>query len=229
MAQQAGDDAQVTPNQLMMWATWIVNKYSYLQLARRKTGSYLSIFPSVSVVRPDNSSTKDVVKHRKHLVMPAAIYDLPRDRGVEYITYPHDFVATAGYTHLQDISFQYIQMSEIRHVGMGPYSRPSVENPYYYVHGKYIGLLGVEDLPVTSLEIGLNTPFDPFSKNSIDDPVPVLEQFGDTIAREVFEMSRIQLLMPGDDQNEGRGRPEGQVSKQNVVSVNNNPENAVQS
>ena len=229
--QQTGDDLKVQNNQLYLWATWFVNKYINAQLAVQDSGSYISVLPSVPVINAALTVSPNIVKDRKYSLLPQSIFDLDLDRGIVAITYPYDFLDVA-YMHLKDVQFQRVSIHKINKLYMSPYEVPTPESPYFFLYGKYVGYLGIEAVPVSNIEMWLRTPFDPFTSHSIDDYIPILDQYGSDIAKNIFEMGRFELLMPTDKVNDAAANQGGDVPQSRAVSLNqdiNSDQNAIQS
>lgn len=227
---QTGDDRGVHFNQLVLWATWFVNKYINAQLQVQDTGSYLSVIPEVPVVNATATAAPNIIKGRKYSALPQSVFDMDLDRGIVAITYPYNFLSES-YMHLSGVQFQRISMAKVTKLYYSPYEKPGADNPYFYVYGKYIGYLGVDNVPLSSVEMWLRTPYDPFTSHSLDDYIPVIDQFGPDIAKNVFEMGRFELLMPSDRVNDASAQIPGQdVPQSRAVSVNqeiNTDQNAV--
>lgn len=225
MLSQTGDDAKISKVQLTLWATWFINKYIYLHQAKIDTGSYITILPELSVQSSSVTTSPNIVKARKYSVMPQQIFDLDKDMGIAYITYPYDFILDS-HMHLQDIQFQRIAIGKIDQLKRNPYDTPGPDNPFFFVYGKQIGYLGIDDILVSKLEMAIRTPFDPFTEHSLDDEIPILVMFGADIAKNVYEMGRYELLMPKDRINDAAATQDpSDVSNTRAVSINENNEN----
>ena len=102
-----------------------------------------------------------------------------------------------------------IRAIKARKLYYSKYEKPTASNPYWYRHGNYVGLLGVGNINISTIEMGLITSFDPFVTHSIDDNIDVLSEFGDEVFKDMVEMGRFALLVT-----------EGQVPQERVTSVN---------
>lgn len=203
---QVSDD-EIPQNQLYLWGMWLVNKYMSYKYQTTDSGAYLTIMPEVAVVKA-TSTTVDIIAGEKYIILPRTILDLPEDRGIEYITYSRN-----DYPENVDLGFlgRFIRIRAIkaRKLYYSKYEKPTSNNPYWYRHGNYVGLLGVGNINISTIEMGLITSFDPFITHSIDDNIDVLSEFGDEVFKDMVEMGRFALLVT-----------QGEVPRERVTSVN---------
>lgn len=218
---QLGDDRQIPLNQLYLWATYFVNKFIYLKAGMMDTGSYLTIFPEVEV-KISSTTAVNLIAGYKYSDLPREILDFDGDRGIKYINYQRGInpegksFTTSGFMRISPEKAQRLYYSK--------YEKPSSSNPYFYRYGKYIGYIGIEDVAVNYLEAGLLTPFDPFVYHSIDDDIPVLDEFANEIQRLLLEMGRFDLLIPDDRINDGSaGKTSEFVPKSRLISLGQSP------
>jgi len=221
--QQTGDDKKIPPNQLVLWGQWLVNKYTAYKYQTVDTGAFLTIMPSVSVLKASTLTT-NIILGEKYSVLPRAILDLEKDRGVDYITYArNDYPDNVDMGVIQP--FTRISPREARRLYYSKYEKPSTVNPYWYLHGSYIGYLGIGNINISTVEMGLITSFDPWITHSIDDDLPILTDFGDEIFKDMAELGRFALLIPEERTNQGAYQPEGSPPGQRMTSVNKSVEN----
>lgn len=221
--QQTGDDEKIPPNQLVLWGMWLVNKYRSYKYHTTESGAYLTIMPSVAVIKASASST-DIIAGEKYSTLPNAILDLEGDRGIDYISY-----ARGDYPDNVDLGvigrFTRTSPQKARRLYYSKYEKPAADNPYWYLHGTYVGYLGIGNVNISTVEMGLITSFDPFSAHDIDDELPILSEFGDEIFKDMTELGRFALLIPEERLNQGAYESGSSVPSQRVTSVNKSVEN----
>jgi len=208
-------------NQLYLWGAFFVNKYIYLKGGVVSTGEYLYILPDVAVATTLLANEAvNLVAGRKYSILPRTILDFPEDRGIEYITWYNDLDPD----HPFYAQFTRTTPVMARRLYYSLYETPSAENPYFYRHGKYIGYLGIDDVIVAHVEMGLKCPFDPFSGDySIDDDISILDEFADEIQRSMLEMGRFELMMPSDRTVDAAQTTTAQIPTTKLTSVNQSP------
>ncbi len=221
---QLSDDSKIYKNQLYLWATWLVNKYRSFKFQTTDSGAYISILPSVAVIKAPSTVSPDIITGEKYSALPQVILDLEGDRGVDYITYSRN-----DYPDNVDLgvigTFTRIGAKQARRLYYSEYETPAASNPYWYRHGNYIGYLGIKDINISTVEMGLITAFDPFVSHDIDDNLDILSEYADEIFKDMIEMGRFALLIPGDRINDGTNIIEQeQVPQARATSVNKSVE-----
>jgi hypothetical protein len=225
---QTSSESTIPLTQIYLWATYFINKYMSFKYQTTESGSYLSIFPSVSVIKSNSNVVPNIIAGEKYSILPRNIYDFPDDRGIDYITY-----SRSEYPDNVDLgyigTFMRTSPSKAKRLYYSKYEKPSPANPYFYIHGNYVGYLGIKDLNISTVEMGLITTFDPFQDHDIDDNLPILYDFGDEIHKDMFEMGRFALLVPEDRIQDAASNinPE-QVPQARAVSVNKQQTNQEQ-
>ena len=97
---------------------------------------------------------------------------------------------------------------------------PSSTNPYFYRIGNKIPFLGVEDVPITTVEVGLFTSIDVTDVNlDIDQAFDFPNDLIPVLKRQVLDMGIWVLNVPSDLRNDGADtQPE--VPQKKFVSIN---------
>jgi len=221
---QVPDDEKIPTNQLYLWGMWLANKYMSYKYQAADSGAYLTIMPEVTVVKASATTTPDIIAGEKYVVLPRNVLDLDLDRGIEYITYSRN-----DYPPNVDLGvmgrFTRINATKARKLYYSKYETPSASNPYWYRHNNYVGFLGIRNINISTVEMGLITSFDPFVTHSIDENLDVLSEFGDEIFKDMVELGRFALLIPEDRTNEGSYNPGGEAPRERVTSVNKSVDN----
>jgi len=218
---QMSDDADISFAQVVFWVSFFVNKYRYTKAQQVDSGAYLSIFTEIPVSLFAVNSNPNEVVDRKYSELPVAIYDWDKDRAIKYITYSaFDDVCYPNFT---GVTFMRTTPSTSKRLFMSPYEIPSPKNPYWYRVGNYLYFLGLECIDISSIEIGLITPFDPFSNcDLLDDEMADMEMF-EYVERSVLDLGRFVMMLPSDQLNDATDtvtNQDSEVTKQKIVSVN---------
>jgi len=212
--QQLGDDSKIPFNVISFWVTTIINKYLQAKANINDSGSYLSIFPDVLVKTATASTTPNIVVGRKYIELPAQILDLDNDTGIDYITF-HGTLDSQSPT-FSSITFTRTTPRKARRLYMSTYENPSTtKNKAFYLVGDIVYLLGIENINIQYVEVGLKTIFSLtglydtatgkyINADSIDKDLPVNE-FSDEIIKEVITLARFGLAIPEERDNDGSG------------------------
>jgi hypothetical protein len=234
--EQTGDDSKIPFSQLVFYANLLVNKYLSVKTTTYAesggTGSNYSIYPDVPVVTPTSNITPDIVTGRKYFEIPVAILDLDGDNGIDYVTYHHSIDSSRPV--FTSIQFFRTTPTKALRISQSTYEKPSSDNAYWYRVGSRVFLLGVEEIYINKVEVGLKTSFNVFSgvnggnsssidyctsEQTLDTPIDI-DEYGDVIIKELVSLGRFGLLIPEERVNDGSGQMQGEVPTQKIVSVN---------
>jgi len=210
--QSAFPDADINANHILYWARTVENLIRKRHLNKLESGAYLSQFANVPVL-------KDGIRH--YIELPSAIYDLAFEKGIKYIT--HQRSTSIAFTHTL---FQPTSQSESFRLYYSPYEVPSPSNPYFYRVNSRIYFLGVENIKLPTVEMGLYTAIDPRSSQvNLDDTINLNEDQVAQLRIELLNMGRYMLMIPSERDMEGADtRTEGSpgVSRSTITSNNRN-------
>jgi len=182
-------DSNVTSPQILYWCRVAENFIRQRTLKVMMTGSYLTEFQSVPIVT-DNI--------RKWIVLPSQIVDLDNEKGVDYIMYQQPIPFG------KQIRFVQTDVNVIDRLYYNPYETPSPSNPYFYRVGQNIYILGVENVSITNVQMGLYTSLDTRpSLIPIDSAIGIDEEQVPSLKELVFQYARMSLLAPKDRTEEG--------------------------
>lgn len=204
---QTFDDADISDELILFWSVVVSNKLRKLHVEKQQkkgtiNGRFLSIFMDVPVVVHNHSDGRDEVEGRKHVHLPESIMQMDMDGGVDYIAYMYD-AGCCGTPSWTEVVFSRTTPSESRRTYMNPHEKPTPENPYFYVVGNNIYLLGVECVAVRSVEMGLFTDFDPNTPCDMSEEVPLPEHLIEPLIAQLVNMGRFLLAFPKDRVNDG--------------------------
>lgn len=218
---QTMDDKSVTRAQVAYWTIIVGNQLLGQHIAKRDSGAFLSTFTDVPVIIPQQNSNPDVVKNRKHVELPAAIFDYDIDGGIGYIAYESDG-GPACPPRFTKQPFTRTTPRQAQWLYMNAYTKPSPKNPYWYRTGNKIYLLGLEQIVVKKVEMGIYMTIDPLQEIDIDKPFRFPAELLHILKRQVLDMARFSFFFPKDRQNTGSDETMEEQSQgiPKVVSVN---------
>lgn len=220
---QTFDDRVVSKAQVAYWYIICANQLLGKHISKKDSGAFLSVFADVPVVNVANNS-KNFVKARKFLMLPSEIFDFDKDNGVEYMTY----TSPGGMgcpPKFEEVKFHRTTPAEAEWLVMNPHTRPSPNNPYWYRVGPNLYLLGVEKVPISTVEMGIYMTVDPVEKIDIDMPFPFPQELISVLKMNVLDMAKYDFFYPSERQNSGSDdSSEKPLQIPKTQSVNQTPE-----
>ena len=201
-------NADISEYQMVYWVLVHADRLRKLHIEKRDSGEYIALH-EVPVVSTGV---------RKYIVLPARIYDFDLDRGISFVTYTQR--SGDAVPIFTQVTFGRTTPAEAKRLSYREEEEPSPENPYFYRVGNNIYLLGVEDVPMEDVEVGIYSSLNPTSMSlDIDayfdfpqDLVPILK-------RHVMDLGLFALNVPRDLTNDGVDTEQGTQQKK-FVSVN---------
>lgn len=208
---QGYPDAAITPFQMTYWVLVHADRLKKLHIEKRDSGAYVVPFTVDVEVDPYNGSN--------YFELPTNIYDMHKDRGVEFIAYPATF--DSDFSNLAGTLFTMVNRGEIRRLYFREDEKPSPSNPYAYRLQDRIYLIGVEQINLTSVDVGLYTTFDPANLNmDIDQPFDFPQDLLSILKRQILDMGRFTMRLPKDLMNDGATGDNAAVPADKIISVN---------
>lgn len=180
ICKQQFPDAEFTGNSILFWILTFENFVKYRHLQTTETGAYLYEFEDVPVVNDGE---------RNYFTLPASIYDLNYEKGINYISYNESDVI---------VRFQQTEANRVHTLYWNPYTKPSSTNPYFYRVNTNVYLLGLP-LSAPTVQVGLYSAVEtrPDYVN-IDSVVTMNEEQITAVRQMVLELGRFALLTPKD-------------------------------
>lgn len=202
------DDVDITPYQILYWVIIHADRLRKLHIEKRDSGAF--------VVPYDVTLTKTGDQYK--FTLPTSIYDFNEDRGIEYLTYDQNI--DAKYPMLSSVLFTRVAAAGTRRLFFRDDEKPSPDNPYFYRLQDTIYLLGIEDLVLTTLEVGLKASLDPTDVSmDIDQAFDFPQDLLSILKRQIIDLGRFALMLPKDLTNDGNDQV-GQVPTQKIIGVN---------
>ena len=222
---QTIDDAEINPVAIGFWIITLSNQILGQHIQKRDSGAFMTTWTGVPVVEPTATSQTGIVAYRKYIELPANIFDFDRDGGIDYIAYRSD--GSPGCP--PEFEFQRFERTtpgEARLLTWSPYTKPSPLRPYYYRTKNYIPLLGIENINVTAVEVGIFSTIESITAIDIDAPFDFPEELMAVLRRQLLDLGRFILMVPSERQNVGDDpiNDNSQIPGQKISSVNPQPE-----
>lgn len=216
---QTFDDKVVSRAQVAYWTIIVANQLLGQHNAKRSSGAFLSVYV-VPVITSDKNILPNIIKGRKYIELPSAIFDYDQDGGVEYMAYYNPDENCKPEYRIKTI--QRTSPSTPQWLELVKPTRPSPDNPYFWRAGDIFPIIGIESVPVKEVEIGIYQTIDPLEKIDINKPFPFPQELMNQLKRQVTDLARFSFLFPADRENTGSDETSSQQGKAipKIVSVN---------
>jgi len=193
------DDANFTVSHILYLTLIAADNLNGEVISKKGGGKYLSTFSIKSSLISDSGSYSK-------FSLPSEFYGMINDGGIKYIH--ADIIDDDGVHH--PVSFQRIDPSSIRIINMGSATKPSMKNPYFYVVGGTIRLLGINCTDMLNVEVGMYSPISVSLdckvsgvSFSLDDKIAVDEDKISILRYRVLDMCRYGIQLSVDNTNDG--------------------------
>jgi hypothetical protein len=210
---QVYSGAALTPFKVFYWVMVHADRLRKLHIEKIDSGAYVYRFDNIPVL-------VDSITGRNYFELPAAIYDFDKDDGIDYIIYPPEI--DLSLPTFASGNFVRTSVAKVQRLYFREEERPSPANPYFYRQNKYIYLLGVEEINLTSVEAGLKTSLAPAALDTdIDAAFDFPQDLIPVLKRQILDLGRFILQIPADLVNDGAAFDSKNFPTQKLVSVNN--------
>lgn len=197
---QTFDDKDVSRAQVAMWVIIVGNKMLGQHNAKRSSGAFLNIY-IVPVIIATQTQLPNIIKGRKYIELPAAIFDIDLDGGVDYMAYyDPDENCLPQYRRKK---IQRSTPSGIEWLELNTRTIPSPENPYFWRAGDVFPIVGIESTPVKEIEIGIYQTIDALEKVDLDKEFFFPQELLSDLKRQVTDLARFSFLFNNDSSNNG--------------------------
>lgn len=202
--EQTIDDSKLTKTHVAYWVVMVSNRLKMQHIAKRDSGAHLHVFPEVPVETYSANMSPDEVKDRKYVMLPRQVYDYDRDKGIAYISYYVDDDIPECPPRFTEQKFYRTKPEKAARLFYNPYERPRPDHPFFYRVADHIYFLGIEKVPVKTVEVGLYSTIPPVTELDLDGPLDLPEELIAIMQRQVLDLGRFVLMMPQDLVNDGR-------------------------
>lgn len=220
--EQTFDDAEIGQVTVGFWIITLSNQILGQHIGKRDSGAFMTTWTGVPVIEPTTTLQNAVVNGRKYIVLPENIFDFNMDGGIDYIAYTSDGGAGCP-PEFEFVNFERTSPKESRMLMFHPQTKPSPKRPYYYRTGNFIPLLGIENVNVPAVEIGIYSTIKPITEINFDAPFNFPDELMAVLRRQLLDLGRFILLMPGENRiNDGSDETASntQIPTQKLTSVN---------
>jgi len=216
---QTFDDKVVSRAQVAYWTIIVANQLLGQHIAKRSSGAFLSVY-TVPILTATETKLPNIIKGRKYIELPSAIFDYDMDSGVQYMAY---------YDPDESCKPQYRRKTilrttptEVQWLELNKHTKPSAQSPYFWRSGDIFPIVGIEGVPVKEIEVGIYQTIDPLEKIDINAPFPFPAELLQQLKRLVTDLARFSFLFKGDRDNTGNDEastPDNKIVPK-IVSVN---------
>lgn len=223
---QTFDDKTISYANIVYWIILCANTLKGQHILKRRSGQFLNIFNNIPVnqLTPSQAGNPNRIAGRKHIVLPASIFDFDLDRGIHYIAYNYseDPICEPDFTRQ---TFTRTDPAAAANLFEDPYTVPSPRNPYFYRAGDYVYFLGIERVNIQTVEVGLFTTVPPIDKIDIDQDLEFPDELIEQLKMRVINLARFSYFFPASNgANLGEDSAmQAPVSTPKVMSVNQAP------
>lgn len=189
--------------QVIWWIKIIVNKVKSASMTI-PSGSYLATFTDIPV-HFQYDGRNDILRNKKYIELPANIFDMFRDDGVNWLAYSKVIMDEDGKVcYCEPVYFQRTTLIEAREMQYNPHEKPSELVPYFIRINNLLYLPGVETVSKFRLDAALYITEKPYIGDmNLDDEILLNdEQIADVVSR-VMSLGRFVMLVPKERVNEG--------------------------
>jgi hypothetical protein len=209
---QIYDDAALTPFKVFYWTMVFADRLRKQHIDKIDSGAYIVRFDNVPV-------TIDGTTGRNYFELPAPIYDFDKDGGIAYVSYPPTM--DLSMPMWGSVVFTRTTVANAMRLYFRDEEKPAPNNPYFYRQNKYVYLLGVEEINLTKVEVGLKTTLEPASLTTdIDLPFDFPQDLIPVLKRQLLDIGRFVMQIPTDLVNDGAAFDAKQMPQQKISSVN---------
>lgn len=199
---QTIDDAEISPVAVGFWIITIANDILGKHINKRDSGAFLTTWTSIPVIEPTITSQTGVVAGRKYITLPSAIFDFDKDGAIDYIAYQSD--GSAGCPpEFEFVNFERTTPKEARMLTFHPQTKPSPKRPYYYRTGDLMPLLGIENINVSFVEVGIYSTIKQIDEIDPNAPFPFPEELMGVLRMQLLNLGRLILQVPSQRDNIG--------------------------
>jgi hypothetical protein len=210
---QIYDDAALSPFKVFFWVMTLADQLRYQHIVKSGTGAFVYKF--------DVAVEVDSTTGRNFFTLPAGIYDMEEDGGIQYITYSP--ATDLSLPMFASVTFTRTSPEKAARLYFREDETPRPQNPYFYRQNEKVWLLGVEEINLTALEVGLRTTLAPADLAiDIDLPLDLPAHLLPILERRVLDLGRFVMQIPSDKINDGAEWESKNFPTQKLISVNEN-------
>ena len=215
---QTFDDKVVSRAQVAYWVIIVGNKLLGQHNAKRDSGAFLNVY-IVPVKVATTTQLPNLIKGRKYIELPGAIFDIDKDGGVEFMAYYDSSECKPDYRRK---TIHRSTPSKAQWFELNDKTAPSPESPFFERRGDIFQILGIEAVPVKEIEVGIYQTISSLEKIDLDADFFFPQELLSQLKMEVTNLARYSFLFPADRENSGSDESnENKITPvQKIMSVN---------
>lgn len=216
---QTFDDKVVSRAQVAYWVIIVGNKLLGQHNAKRDSGAFLNVY-IVPVKISKTTQLPNLIKGRKYIELPAAIFDYDQDGGVAFMAYYDNSEGCRPEYRYKTIHRS--SPSKSQWFELNDRTAPSPESPYFERRGDIFPILGIESVPVKEIEVGIYQTISQLQNIDLDADFFFPQELLSQLKIEVTGLARYSFLFTGDRDNSGTDEGSDPSTKNipKIVSVN---------
>ncbi len=216
---QTFDDKSITRAQVAYWVITVGNKLLGQHIQKRDSGANLNVY-IVPVINPTENNLPSIIKGRKYIELPAAIFDFDKDGSIEYLAYydPNENCEP----EYRKKKIQRTSPSELEWISLHDKTKPSPKNAYFERIGDILRISGIESVPVKQAEIGIYQLIPSIQDIDLDKDFTFPAELLSDLKRQVIDLARFSFFLARDTSNDGGDASNPAAGSQipKVISVN---------
>lgn len=186
-------DAEISTESVIFWVMTCQNFIRQRHLKVSATGSYLSEYYGTNSLPVETDTIK------KWINLPVGIYDLDNEKAIDYL-----ILNTPGVPFSKCPRCTQTDANIIDLLHWNPYEKPSPSNPYFYRVGNQIFILGIENVAVPTVSLGVYGALDPrpIFLNP-DSPLGINDEEYPQLKEMVMNLGRFVMVVPSNRTEQG--------------------------
>lgn len=217
-------DTDISQESIIWAVKIIVNKVKKKSIEPTASGSYLATFTNLPTSMQFDGAN-NTLRNKKYIELPANIFDLDRDGGVDWLAYDKTIKdENEKVIFCEPIYFQRSTLIQLREMGANGHERPSPDSPYFVRVNNLLYLAGIEVLPKVILNGAFFITENPYIGEMLLDDTILLndEQIADVVAQ-VLALGKWALMQPKDSTEEGTDLRIPQITKEANMALQQPP------
>lgn len=189
------DDADISLYSVLYWVCVFGDRLKSQHIEKKDSGYFLTTFGQVPV-------ESDSTTGRKYITLPTSIYDFNDDKGINYISYDYTIDINNEPT-FTSVTFTRTSPTQSKALYWTEEETPTPSNPYFYRIQNSIYFLGIENINVANVEVGLFSTFDPRNVKDLEDEFDFPQELLPILIQQVLGLGKFVLQVPMDRTNTG--------------------------
>jgi hypothetical protein len=186
-------DADIQLYQVLYWTVTVCDRLKSQHIAKAPDGFGLHEFDRIPVHIENYSN-------RKYFELPEVVYDFPDDKGLDFVSY--DYYVDECNPPFTSVTFTRTSPTKARRLYYNEEEKPTPQNPYWYRIKDKVYLLGVGNIDLLTVDIGLYGAFN-IRNVRLDDECEFPQELLAVAIPQVYSLGRWTMQVPKDLENSG--------------------------